>query len=206
MPVSILSQVSGEYLPLDDYVADFNQMADQLTEPIWKLERLQSFREPGTPSWEAFIEGRWDESLALFARLEDELREYYNGLTAHGVSCHRVRVVEPPLTPYLQWELRVLAVRARAGELPRVVLGEAVSDLESRYGRLPELVIFGATVGYVVDYDADGVARGADRFTDADALECCRSMIVELYERGENLRSFVHREVVSLPPPDPGAT
>jgi len=109
-------------------------------------------------------------------------------------------VAEMPPTPYLRWALHVIQARARAGERVRVITSDAIAPTESRHGRLPELVLLGSRVGYVVDYSSDGTARGAHRFTDISAIERCTRLLSNLYDQGEDIEQFFSREIAVLPP------
>lgn len=197
----LLAGVSTEYLGLDDYVEDFYRASADLDGPIWKSERAQVFSEPGNPSWEAFASGRWDEAVDLAGAGSAELKAYFADLDARGCPFYRVRVAELPPTPYLQWEMHVIRTRALAGERIRVVTPDLLAPVESRHGRLPELVILGTRAGYLVDYSGDGVATGAHRFTDGQAMDRCIRLLTDLYARGEDLAAFFDREIAPLPPP-----
>jgi hypothetical protein len=196
---SLLFGVSTTYLALDEYVADFGAVSEKLAEPIWKLERLQSFREPGNRSWEAFVAGRWGESLQLAEKDRSALREYFASLGAQGSGFFRVRVVTRPLTPYLQWALHVIRVRLLAGEHIRVVSLDTIAPVEVEHGQLPELVLLGSRAGYAVDYGEDGTPQGAFKFTERDAIDECRLLLSRWYEAGEDLEVFFDREVLPLP-------
>lgn len=196
----LLAGVTTEYLGLDGYVEDFYRVSADLDGPIWKSERAQTFSESGNPSWEAFAEGRWDEAVDLAGAGSAELKGYFADLDTRGCSFHRVRVVELPPTPYLRWETHVIRTRALAGERVRVVITQLLASVESRYGRLPELVILGTRAGHLVDYSVDGVATGAHRFTDRQAMDRCVRLLTDLYARGEDLVAFFDREIAPLGP------
>ncbi|WP_367892071.1 DUF6879 family protein [Streptomyces sp. JUS-F4] len=51
---------AGEVLQRPDYLADFSRVHASDIHLLAKLERGQTFKEPGTPSWEAFTSGDWD--------------------------------------------------------------------------------------------------------------------------------------------------
>ncbi|WP_182872814.1 DUF6879 family protein [Microbispora sp. H10670] len=189
-------QAEARVLPADAYQAEFAEEFGRATGVVWKLERAQEFREPDVPSWRAMMTGDWERSLALIAEMREPLTAYYRTRPA----TRRLRVVETPLTPYLQWELRVLAVRAEAGERPRVLAAGAVREFE-RTAPLPELVAIGSSLLYEVLYDEIGGHVGARRITDPDLAGPCRAAIGSLYERGEDVRAYVEREVLPLPPP-----
>jgi hypothetical protein len=50
-------------------------------------------------------------------------------------------------------------------------------------------------------YDDDGNAAGADRFTDRALIQETSTGFHALYERGEDFYSFFDREIVPLAPP-----
>lgn len=196
----LLHGVATVALDLEEYLADYQQAAGTLEGTIWKAERAQTFQEPGNPSWEAFQRGDWADALALAERGREELTAYFDDLRSCGSRLCRVRIVERPITAYLQWALHVVRLRAKAGEQVRVVIADDIATLEADLGPVPELLIMGRRVGYVVDYDDDGVARGAHRFDDPAAIGRCTDLLTDLYGRGEDLERFFQREIASLPP------
>lgn len=54
----ILADVAGVCLDLEQYDADFYQEVERIREPVLKTERIQTFQEPGSPSWEASAKRR----------------------------------------------------------------------------------------------------------------------------------------------------
>lgn len=196
--------LDGVRLPLGKYREEFR--AAQWAIPgqeSWKVERGQHFREPGFDSWEAFARGDWDTALRL---IEDE-REYLAEFTAKagqlGIVLYRVRVVETPIDPYLQWELHLLKLRAECGEQIRVLTAGQVREYETD-GPLPELVTLGSSTLYHVLYDNTGELAGAVRVTDPSAVATATELARRLYQRGENLAAFFERVVAPLPPPGGG--
>ncbi|MFE3603105.1 DUF6879 family protein [Streptomyces sp. NPDC059142] len=194
----------GHRLPRDDYRRDFRQSDEKITgRDSWKFERRQHFEEPGSPSWEAFRSGEWSEALRLMA---EGGTTYWSEVAqedrARGSVFHRVRVVEEPLTPYLQWELNSLRVQAECGLPIRVVGGGALKALEAA-APLPEIVVLGGRVLYEVVYTEAGVLDGGIRFADPGLIGRWEGFIKELYEDGEDIIAYVDRHVAQLPPPRP---
>ncbi|MDW6059969.1 hypothetical protein SAZ11_20635 [Streptomyces sp. FXJ1.4098] len=193
----------GERLLLGAYQSEFRQRRAELRDRhSWKFERQQEFEELDD-SREAFCRGHWEEAL----RLLDEEREAHLKTAQRdrerGTAFHRVRVVEEPLTPYMQWELHALRVQSEAGKEIRIVTPAALSSLEIT-GPLPEVVVVGGQVLYQVVYTEAGFLDGAIRFTDAELTRRWESFIKELYEAGEDLLSYFERRVAHLsPPPKP---
>ncbi|MEV0005390.1 DUF6879 family protein [Micromonospora sp. NPDC050980] len=192
---------TGESLGLEDYWADFEKRFWQTGDPgFWKLERQQTFKEPGDEGWEAFAAGRWEDSLRILDGRRPEFEDYYRRIADNGFATRRVRVVEEPLTPYLQWELHVLRLRHEYGGLTRVVGVDAVATAEPR-GPLPEIYTLGTEVMYEAVYDADGVLASARRWRDPELVARCQAYIESLYRRGEPLDAFFDRTVAPLEPP-----
>jgi hypothetical protein len=165
-----------------------------------KLERLQHFRQPEDASWRAFAAGRWEESLELTERNRPAVEAEFAEDRRLGYTSYRVRVVELPITPYLQWEMHRFAIRVQCGENVRVVGPEAVARYETD-GVAPELIFMGSLVMYEILYDETGVLAGGRKFTDRDLIAGCRAEVHALYAEGEDFSDFFDREVAPLPPP-----
>ncbi|MCK2239246.1 MULTISPECIES: DUF6879 family protein [unclassified Crossiella] len=167
---------------------------------FWKLERQQSFAEPGDDSWAAFDRGDWAEALRLIAERQPDFLAYYRRAAARGDRYWRVRVVELPLTPYLHWELHVLRLRAVSGAAIRVVGPERIERFEHT-GPLPEVFTVGSRAMYEVVYNEHGEPAGGRRFTDRDLIRRVQRLIQDLYDCGEELSAFFDREVARLGAP-----
>ncbi|GIH28215.1 hypothetical protein Aph01nite_65250 [Acrocarpospora phusangensis] len=171
------------------YRADFHGVYREMEGVLWKLERAQYFHEPYSASWVAWAEGDWDRSLAL---IEAAKAEYEADLPSR-VELRRLRIVEHPRSPYLEWELRVLAARARAGERPRVLDADAVRHLE-RERPLPELLIPSPDLLYEILYDQGGAHIGGRRIADRALIEPCLTLLSALYDQAEDLPAYLTRE------------
>jgi hypothetical protein len=191
----------GKLMELPSYYTDFEYYFQRAQE-FWKLERGQTFAEPGDTSWEAFDRGDWEGSMRLLENRRGDLREYHRKVAAAGTLTHRARIVALPLTPYLQWELALLKVRDETGGPVRILDVSDVADLEDQ-GSLPEIYTMDCAVMYQAVYDDQGVLKYALKYTDEALVRRCRDFIAALYERGEAISSFFEREVAYLPPARP---
>ncbi|WP_129768825.1 DUF6879 family protein [Streptomyces sp. L-9-10] len=195
----------GERLVRDVYKRDFRERDAAIRDAeSWKLERRQHFREQGSASRDALSRGEWEEALRLIDERRDDLLESARDDERRGFVFHRVRVVERPLTPYLQWELHSLRQRAEYGERIRTVSAEVLAAAESE-GPLPEVVILGGSTLYQVLYDESGASQGAIRYSDSGIVGRWESYIKEIYGAGEDVESYFAREVAHLPPPTTNA-
>jgi hypothetical protein len=191
----------GERLIREIYKRDFRQRDAEIRDrDSWKLERRQHFEEQGSASRDALRRGDWEESLRLLEERRDDLLASYREDESRGSFFHRVRVVEEPLTPYLQWQLHSLRQRADCGERVRVVGADMVAASENA-GLLPEVVILGGRTLYQVLYTDSGVSDGAVRYTDTELIGRWESYIKQLYGAGEDVVSYFDRQVAHLPPP-----
>lgn len=197
----LLGALPGERLTPAAYDEDFAKRewaADGYDS--WKLERRQHFREPRDSSWQAFARGDWEEALRLGEVRRGDLLALSDEAKAHDCRLLRVRVVELPIIPYLQWELHLLRIWAECGELIRVVGPDEIEPNETTEP-LPELVTLGPDTVYEVIYSADGTPDGAVRFVDPALTARVTAFMERLYERGEDVRDFFAREVAHLEPP-----
>ncbi|MFG1821212.1 DUF6879 family protein [Microbispora bryophytorum] len=187
-------KTAGEVLPAASYRTELYDHLRRIEGVVWKLERAQHFHEPDTPSWVAMMSGDWGRSLALM----DEMR-FADDLPPRA-ELRRLRIVEMPPTPYLQWEIVLLAARTRAGERARALHTRSVRHLENR-APLPELLILDRDLMYEVLYDEIGAHVGGRRITDTRVVEDCTRAVAELYADAEDMVAFHDREVTHLPPP-----
>jgi hypothetical protein len=195
----------SERLDRPTYHADLGRIYSSGIGFLNKLERGQHFKERGFPSWEAFADGDWERALSLAdERREDYAREIRRA-SELGVTHRRLRVVEFPVTPYVQWELFVLRVRVDVGDAIKIIDARDLSSIERKHP-VPEVVILGDVVMYEVVYDEDGNAAGANRYTDGSLIRETNAGFDALYERGEEFYDFFDREIAPLAPPRaPGA-
>lgn len=193
-----IADLPGPELDLGAYSDAYDEVYEHIV--FRKLERRQTFREPGVPSWEAFAAGDWDRALELNELERDAVRAKVSEDYRLGVTSRRLRVVEHPVTPYLQWEMQYFRLLAESGEDLRVVDASQVRHLETDR-LLPEIVILGDRVLFEVLYDAEGTAYGARRIDDPEVLAEAGKEVAELYAAGEPLLDYFAREIAPLPPP-----
>ncbi|MFJ2258632.1 DUF6879 family protein [Streptomyces sp. NPDC087844] len=182
------------------YHADLGQVYSSGIGFLNKLERGQQFKERGFPSWEAFAGGDWERALSLAEERREEYAQELHQASRLGITHRRLRVVELPVTPYVQWELFVLRVRVELGDDIKVIDAHNISNIEQSRP-VPEVVILGDAVMYEVVYDEDGNAAGANRYTDNSLIRETNAGFDALYERGEGFYEFFDREIASLDPP-----
>ncbi|GAB2929958.1 DUF6879 family protein [Streptomyces heilongjiangensis] len=191
---------ASERLDRPTYHADLGRVYRSGIGFLNKLERGQHFKERGFPSWEAFADGDWERALRLADERREDYAEELRQASRLGVVHRRLRVVEFPVTPYVQWELFVLRARVEVGDDIRIIDARKISSIE-RTRPVPEVVVLGDVVMYEVVYDEDGNAAGANRYTNGPLIRETNSAFDALYEHGEGFHDFFDREIVTLAPP-----
>lgn len=184
-------EAEGVTLPAPAYRTEFYDHFRRMNGVVWKLERAQHFHEPDVPSWVAMMDGDWARSFALIEdmRFADDLPP--------GAEVRRLRIVDLPLTAYMQWEIALLVARTRAGERARALHASQVRHLE-RFAPLPEALILGPDLMYEILYDDMGAHIGGRRITDPLVIEPCAQLIEKLFAAAEDIPSFFEREVAPL--------
>ena len=192
-----IPDLPATFLTPDQYASDARGRFADIEDYFWKLERRQTFREEGDAGYRAFMRGDWDEALRIEDEGRDALRQRFEKA---GFESRRIRIVERHVSPYLQWEMQALRIRAEAGEQIRVLDAHAVRDREEG-GLLPEVIIIGTAALYEVGYDRAGVHNGARRILDPKIIDECRTEMAALWNRGKDVASYFAREIAPLPPP-----
>ncbi|WP_132637753.1 DUF6879 family protein [Nonomuraea mesophila] len=171
-----------------EYGADFAREFERASGVLWKLERAQHFDEGDLPSYLAMLDGDWDRAMEL----AEQMRPGFRSDNPDHMDFRRIRIVEEPFSPYVRWELALLAMRAEEGENSRVVPVSAVHPYEAD-GPVPELVLFNPALLYEVLYDEIGVHTGARKITDPDFVEPCIPVLASIFDEGEDLRTYCAR-------------
>lgn len=199
--LSRILDIPGEELDRPAYHADRRRTEREIPGVIWKLERSQEFREPYDPSWQALAQGRWRDSIALHEKDRDYARAERRRNRENGVELRRLRIVERPVTAYLQWETYFFKILVEEGFELRVLDAEHVRVLE-RSRPLPELLVHADQVLYVVRYDKKGTPCGARRIDDTDVVAPVQDEMAALWAQGEPLMDYFDREIAPMPPPN----
>jgi len=194
----------GEHLTDKEFFTDFNRRFWR-NNSFYKLERAQHFAEPHDPSWQAFAHGRWEEALELIQARRPSLEAQHRKATASGTIPRRIRFVEEPLTPYLQWELHLLNLRNEVtGGTIRVLPAMIIAADEHAYGSvLPEICTMGDAAMYLHQYDAHGVQHHNLRYTDTKTVQAWHHYTEDLWNSGWPLTDYFDSYVRHLPAPQP---
>jgi hypothetical protein len=184
-----------------DYLDDFFTYFKAARSTFLKLERRQCFKEPDSPSWRAFDSGDWRLALELINVENEETKDYFEELKSRRIRALRIRIVEFPIDPYLQWEFWVYHRNARLGEDIRVI---TLDELHRRRGQdyeLPELAIIDDTVAYEVMYDDSGLNVGGRKIVDQILIRQCTNEFMELFNVAQPIDDFFPEHILPLSDP-----
>jgi hypothetical protein len=196
-----IRQVSGTLLDRKSYHERMRVETGQVNGTVWKLERSQVFTEAtDDPAWQAFVSGDWLKSVAIFESERQDIQAEAEKYARQGSEFRRLRIVEQPVSAYLQWELQSLKIFDESGMPIRILHDGSVRNLEASE-QLPEIVIVGDQVLYEVQYDNQWSACGARRITDRDVIQQATADLVGLWAEAEPLAGYFAREIATLPPP-----
>lgn len=143
----------------EEFRAAFDRYWRSLETRFFKFERLQTYQEAGNASLQAFLEGRRSEAMELLGDYRHGDAEYYEAACRKDVHVVRVRAVEQPLSPYLQWEFASYHVSARYGE--RILVIDLTEESAAEASAASDFLLFDTRVALVLNYGAGGLLRGA---------------------------------------------
>lgn len=196
-----IRQAPGAVLDRPTYHADSDEEQEKLSGGvIWKLERSQVFNEAGDPAWDAFLAGDWPRVMEIFESEREAIQKEVRGNTEQGLEFRRLRIVERPPTPYLQWESHSHRIFIECGHQIRALDSTEVASLETT-SPLPELMVYGDQVLYQVRYDSVWTPIGAKRVDDPGLVAEAAEAIARLWRRGEPFLDYFAREIRGLPAP-----
>ncbi|GAB3438013.1 hypothetical protein GCM10027570_00780 [Streptomonospora sediminis] len=191
----------GTVLDRPTFHADSDREEDQLDGGVvWKLERSQFFNELDDPAWDAFVAGDWTRVMEIFEGERDWIRREVGRYTRQGLQFRRLRIVEYPPTPYLQWESHSHRIFVECGHAISALPTTAIAHLETA-ASLPELMVYGQQVLYQVRYNGQGTPIGAKRVDDPALVASAVAAITDLWRRSEPFLDYFNRDIAPLPVP-----
>jgi hypothetical protein len=129
-----IRETDGTKLDRRPYHEQMRAEIEQVNGIAWKLERSQFFTEAADdPAWQAFQSGDWPKSLDVFEGERESLAAEAAKYARQGSRFCRMRVVEHPISAYVQWEMHSLKIIDETGMPVRVLAASAVRDLERHH-------------------------------------------------------------------------
>lgn len=182
----------GEYLDPAAFYQRFDQVVTASERVFFKLERLQSYDETGTPYHDAFLRGDLAEAVRLFAEQYAQFSTCDEAFNQRNMLAVRVRVVEFPLTDYLKWELRTYEQTVKFGQ--RILIADITGDpADSLLRRSSDFLMFDDREVLAHDYTRDGELRGAFDITDQSQVAAYREVAQTAIARSISLGAFAFK-------------
>jgi len=156
---SLPSLPASDHISVDQFFSEYNRFSAQVRCRVFKLERLQNYMEPDNESWREFQVGNIKRSLELIPMIRAKEAEYDVEFFKRGLQFLRVRAVELPLSPYIEWELQFHAFSAQYGETI-LVSDLTYTDRGSMLWNARDFLLFDSFAVLVHDYNPDGLLVG----------------------------------------------
>jgi hypothetical protein len=169
----------------------------EVTGPCYRLQRTQDVPDPRDPARHTLLSGDLAAARKAFAAERPALREEAHRLIYQGITYHRLRIVEHPISDYVAWESLSLAEFAAAGHPIRVLDAERLAAWEE-HGRLPDVVVYGRRVLYLLRTTADGHPAGAKRIDNPPLASMVTEAMAALYAQAEPFPDWFDREATPL--------
>ncbi|MFC3995199.1 DUF6879 family protein [Nocardiopsis sediminis] len=183
---------AGTRLDLDAFGAEFSRAWARLESRFLKVEAWQSYRESADNesqhAFEAGDEHRAGELLRLEAEADGPL---YADVRSRGLDFARIRIVRPPLTPHLRYEVISYRIRAEMGESIEVV--EVARDVTLPDEHRFDFLLFDRDRALVHDYGQDAVGDqvGGWLVRNAEAVRRLESLALGLRAQAQPLNRFL---------------
>lgn len=181
---------NSQRLDLDEFGSRFVDAWSRMQSRFLKLECWQAYQERATnKSQAAFNKGEVDRAWDLLRREAEADRPLYEDVQARGVDYARIRLVQEPLTPYLEYELTAYRIRAEMGENIEVVRcgREFTLPNEDHF----DFLLFDRHTALIHDYGDEGLQSGGWLSTDTDVIASLERVATNLQQKAIPLREFV---------------
>jgi hypothetical protein len=179
-------------LDLKQFGTEFGAAWARLTMRFLKLECWQEYREAETNESQAAWE-RGDADLAedLLRREAEADRPLYDDVRARGLDYVRIRLIRPPLTDYLRYELLNYTIRAAMGETIQVVRCDPKTALPN--DDYFDFLLFDRHTALIHDYGGGPVGHqtGGWLTRDPDVVARLEVTALALRARAEPLATFL---------------
>jgi hypothetical protein len=184
--------VSATRLSLDEFGVAFASAWSRIESRFLKLECWQAYHESDTnESQAAYNRGDTEAARELLRREADADRLLYEDVRRRAIEYARVRLVQEPLTPYLEYELLSYRIRADLGERIEVVSCEPGRRLpdEQRF----DFLLFDRRTALIHDYGTVEVGRqtGGWLTHQPDVITSLESVVTGLRRQAVPLQRYL---------------
>jgi hypothetical protein len=166
-------------LDLDEFSAKFHEAWSALTFRFLKLECRQTYREIETNESQVAYESGDVQRARDLLRLEAEAdRPLYEDIAKQGIDYARIRLIQEPLSPYLQYELISYEIRQTMGENIEVV--RLPSGLTLPNDEYFDFLLFDRHTALIHDYGESGSQSGGWMTNHTETIDALERTALEL--------------------------
>jgi hypothetical protein len=179
---------------LDEFGLAFASAWSRLQSRFLKLECWQRYRESeDNQSQAAYDSGDIDAARELLRREAEADRPLYEDVRNRGIEYARVRLVQEPLTPYLEYELLSYRIRVDLGENIEVVRCDTGTRLPDE--RRFDFLLFDRDTALIHDYGTAEIGRqvGGWLTHDPDVISRLEQTIGSLRRQAVPLQQYLAR-------------
>jgi hypothetical protein len=184
--------VNSTRFDLDEFGAAFASAWSRIESRFLKLECWQAYEESdANESQTAYNRGDVAAARELLRREADADRALYEDVRRRGIEYARVRLVQEPLTPYLEYELLSYRIRADLGEHIEVARCEPGLRLPDE--RHFDFLLFDRRAALIHDYGTAVVGRqvGGWLTREPSVISALDSLVHVLREQAIPLQQYL---------------
>jgi hypothetical protein len=177
-------------LDLDEFGSRFVEAWSRLGSRFLKLECRQTYQERDTnKSQEMYNRGEIDKARELLRQEAKADQPLYAEVESRGLDYARIRLVQEPLTSYLEYELMAYRIRAAMGETIEVVRCD--QDLNLPNDKYFDFLLFDRHTALIHDYGGEGLQSGGWLATSSDVIARLERLAIDLRQNAVPLQEFV---------------
>jgi hypothetical protein len=180
----------SQRLDLDEFGSRFVEAWSRLQSRFLKLECRQTYQERDTnKSQEMYNKGEIDKARELWRQEAKADQPLYAEVKSRGLDYARIRLIQEPLTPYLEYELMAYRIREAMGETIEVV--RCAQDLNLPNDKYFDFLLFDRHAALIHDYGDEGLQSGGWLTTNSDVIAWLERAAIDLRQNAVPLRNFV---------------
>jgi hypothetical protein len=177
-------------LDLDEFGSRFAEAWSELQARFLKLECWQAYHEPEThKSQQEYNRGETEKAQELLRQEAETDRPLYEDVRARQLDYARIRLIQEPLTPYLDYELMAYRIREEMGETIEVV--SVARELILPNDEYFDFLLFDRHTALIQDYGDEGRQSGGWLTMESDIIASLERVAADLRQRAVPLRQFV---------------
>jgi hypothetical protein len=176
-------------LGLDGFSAMFSDAWSALTSRFLKLETWQTYQElDTTESQKAYESGDAQRARELLALEAEADRPLYEDIAKQGIDYARIRLIQEPLSPYLQYELISYRIRHAMGE--NIQIARIPAEVTLPNNDYFDFLLFDRHTALIHDYGDAGAQSGGWITHDTAAIDALEQTALKLRATAIPLQRF----------------